>query len=99
MTGLLNTVQTLCSGSNKPKRKVVYAVRDGKLRGEFLVLVDEDEKNWTFFAFYNLPEFYLRHIPKNEFETGIKLGIVDEVETLPDDIGEFIDTQYRVVKA
>lgn len=102
LRGLLDTVQTLCNDKkdpNIPKSGVVYAVHEGKLKGEFLVFMEERGGKWVFFAFFDLPEFHLREIPKKDFTMGLDMNILTEVEKLPSDVFAYIRGQYQMIRS
>ena len=75
-----------------PKRRHIYVVLEGTLKGEWLVQVKSDEKEITFFS---LPDKHVRNIPHKDFEWGIANKILEPVDVLPESIYNVCIAEYN----
>ena len=60
----------------------IYAVTSGDYMGEFFVLMEETNE----YIFLSLPDFHIRHVPKEKYKLGVENKILDFQEVLPKDI-------------
>jgi len=79
----------------KKKLGNIYAVTGGDYMGEFFVLVEETNKDYIFLS---LPDFYVRHVPKDKYEFGVQNKILDFREKLPQDIFKDCMNKYTELK-
>lgn len=95
MSALLNSAQTLCK-KVFPLRKegTLFAVNSGVFIGEFFVYMEEDGDKWVFLS---LPDLFIRKVPPEEFEKGFELGILEKIETLPDNVLTLLQEQYKAI--
>jgi hypothetical protein len=80
---------------HRQESRSMYAVADGRYKGEFFVYM---EKLGNICVFLSLPDLQIRHIPINEFESGLDAGVLDRVESLPLDVHEVCKQQYTKLK-
>lgn len=73
-----------------PKKRLVYAVTKGTYLGELWVCVE----NTKSYKFLSLPEMHVRDIPKDKFDLGLKEGILDVVNKLPNYVYKVCYKQY-----
>ena len=76
---------------NKPKAKSIYAISDGKYRGEFFVYM---ERIGDTYSFLSLPDLHIRHVPVDNFEFGLNNDIIEKVESLPSGVHSVCHEQY-----
>ena len=77
----------------KPKKRNVYAVTKGDYLGEFFVYMDKEESSYVFLS---LPDFRIRKVPINDFDSGVDEGVIDMVERLPRSV--YIECQEQYTK-
>ena len=75
----------------KPKNRHVYAVTKGDFLGEFFVYMDQEESSYIFLS---LPDFRIRKVPINDFDSGVEQGVLDLVERLPNSVYIECKEQY-----
>ena len=78
-----------------PNKNTAYAVTAGDYCGEVLVYIKPDKESYKFLS---LPKLIKLSIPHDKFEFGISNDILDVVEELPDDIYDFLVSQYNSCK-
>lgn len=59
-----------------PKKRRIYVVLQGKLKGEWLVRIKDD-------VFFSLPDKYIRNIPEKDFVWGLQNNVIEAVDVLP----------------
>jgi hypothetical protein len=69
----------------------VYAVQTGDYVGELWIYMESDEENHYFLA----PNKINRQIPKEKFDFGKEHGIIEFVETTPNNIFKVLKEQYK----
>jgi len=79
----------------QPSKYTAYAVTAGDYCGEVLVYIESKPNSYNFLS---LPKLIKRSIPPEKFEIGINDNILDIVEELPDDIYDFLVSQYNCCK-
>jgi hypothetical protein len=79
----------------KPQLGNIYAVNAGTYMGEFLVLVEESDQ----YIFLSLPDFHIRHVPREKYQLGIENKILDFREKLPEDVFVQCISKYNELKA
>ena len=73
----------------------IYAITSGDYMGEFFVLMEQtNESN----IFLSLPDFHIRHVPKEKYEVGIENKILDFQEVLPKDVFTECLNKYNEIK-
>lgn len=72
----------------------LYGVCRGVYTGEMLAYIDADEDSINFLS---LPKMIKRSVPTTSFFSGIKDGIVELIETLPDDVYKVVLAQYESI--
>lgn len=77
---------------SRPKIGNIYAVTQGDYVGSNLVLIEKSKEN---FHFLNLPEMRNMEIDFETVKQGIEHGILELLETLPDDIMEVCKKQHE----
>lgn len=82
---------------NKDKHaRKIYAVREGTLKGNFIVYISTTENSLNFLV---LPDNDVMSITEKEFEQGVQNKIVDYIEKLPHNVYEICCAQYNESKA
>lgn len=76
-----------------PPERSIYVVREGTLKGEWLVPVAFPPGETVFFS---LPDRHIRHIPNKEIQEGLKNKIIDLVEILPKDVYNTCLAEYQL---
>lgn len=69
-----------------------YAVTQGDLLGQILIYVESTK---THKCFVTIPKMENLEIPKEVFDSGLKSGIVEFIERVPNDIRRKIKAQYQ----
>ena len=77
----------------RPKKRHVYAVTKGDYLGEFLVYMGKGKSSYNFLS---LPDFRIRKVPINDFDSGVQQGVLDMVERLPRSV--YIECQEQYTK-
>ena len=77
-----------------PKRRYLYAVKNGDHAGKFIAYIDtlKDE-----YCFLSIPGNDKLKIPIKDFETGIDANLVSFVEVLPKNVYKVIVAQHNCV--
>ena len=78
----------------KPTVGNIYAVNNGDYMGEFFVLVENSDS----LIFLSLPDFYIRKVPTDKYDIGIKENILEFQEKLPQDIFKECIKKYNEIK-
>ncbi len=74
-----------------PKKRYLYAVKNGDHAGKFIAYIDTLQDNYCFLA---IPGNEKLKIPIVDFENGIDSEIVDFVEVLPKNIFKVLEAQH-----
>lgn len=77
--------------TKKPKKRFLYAVKNGDHAGKFIAYIDTLQDCYCFLA---VPGNEKLKIPIQDFENGIESGIVDFVEKLPRDVYKVLEAQH-----
>ena len=78
----------------KPEVGNIYAVDGGDYMSEFFVLVEKLQD----YIFLSLPDFYIRRVPKEKYNSGIKDKILMFQEKLPTEIFQECCNKYNELK-
>ena len=95
LQGLKNLIVNKLAKGNKYVRNM-YAISQGSFRGEFFIYINHDDKNYYFLS---LPYNNVREVPVNDFNEGIKKGLVEFLEKIPKNVYEICVAQYNEAKA
>ena len=93
--GLKSLIVNKIAKGNKYVRNM-YAISQGSFRGEFFVYINHDDRNYYFLS---LPHNNTREVSVDDFNEGIKEGIVEYLEKIPKDVYEICVAQYNEAKA
>ena len=75
-----------------PKNRRIYVVLQGKLKGEWLVKVNQTSEEITFFS---LPDKYVHTINKKDLDFGLKNNILEPVDVLPAKVYDVCIAEYN----
>jgi hypothetical protein len=85
-------LSNIIRNTKKPKPRYLYAIKNGDYAGHFCAyILTTPEKH----IFLTIPHNQKIEVPKNDFESGLKEGIVDFVEVLPKAVYNVIKAQYE----
>ena len=75
------------------KKRRIYAVLQGRYKGEWLVIAKEDKDHITFFS---LPDKYIRLMPKAHFLWGLQNNVLEAVDVLPKGVYNVCLAEYKL---
>jgi hypothetical protein len=79
----------------RPEIGNIYAVDAGDYMGEFFVLVEKTNE----LIFLSLPDFKIRHVPEDKYNSGLNEKILMFREKLPPEIFQECYDKYHELKA
>jgi len=82
---------SIIKNTKKPKKRFLYAVKNGDHAGKFIAYIDTLQDNYCFLA---VPGNEKLKVPITDFENGIDNGIVEFVEKLPRDVFKVLEAQH-----
>jgi hypothetical protein len=89
---MLNLFKNLFKEPSHPRKKTAYAVTKGAFLGEILIYVCSIS---THHCFLSIPKMENRQIPKEKFDFGLENGILEQVESLPGNVFDTVEKQYK----
>lgn len=78
---------------NKPHpiKRHAYAITTGDYVGEMFIHINSDK---TQHKFLSIPKNINREVPKEKFELGLQVGIIEHVECIPRSVFKLIKAQF-----
>jgi hypothetical protein len=80
MIHMVTTILTKLKLRFLSKQRRIYAVLEGKYKGEWLLKIKQDKENIIFFS---LPDKNIRTIPTVDYEWGLQNKVLEPVDVLP----------------
>jgi len=75
-----------------PRKRRIYVVLEGKLKGEWLVKVKDTSEGAVFFS---LPDKYIHTIAQKDLDFGFKNKIIEPVDVLPEGVYNICIAEYN----
>jgi hypothetical protein len=75
-----------------PRKRRIYVVLEGKLKGEWLVKVKTTSDGVVFFS---LPDKYVHTISQKDLDFGLKNKIIEPVDVLPERVYNVCIAEYN----
>ena len=77
---------------DSPFKKQIFCVHEGQYTGEFLAYMEDLNDRVVVLA---LPNKIIRRIPLQDWEDGLESGVIEMLETLPDEVYGVLRTEYE----
>lgn len=88
----MNVLKIFNSYKFTPKKGLLYVVDGGDFLGEFFLFFDKKNKDYLFLS---LPGMFVRKVPIDAFERGIKNKILVPFKKIPNDILKVCQMQFK----
>ena len=88
----MNVLKIFNSYKNTPKKGLLYVVEGGDFLGEFFLFFNKKNKDYLFLS---LPLMFVRKVPIDAFERGIKNKILVPYKKIPKAILKLCHMQYE----
>lgn len=75
-----------------PKKRGLYAIRDGFLKGASILFLHKDDKNYKGITF---PDMEIHNVPIKDVEMGLKNKIIDLIKVIEKDVYTICVAEYN----